>query len=74
MSDPDNSTITDTINDGRALLSSTFIEFCGKVRNNNSSILPAVDKPFDIRRMWCEREGIEPLMLSWKTSVSRTED
>jgi hypothetical protein len=49
---------TGIIDDGRDLLSSTFLEFCAKVRNNDPSILPAVDEPFKIRRM-CEREHIE---------------
>jgi Ran GTPase-activating protein (RanGAP) involved in mRNA processing and transport len=47
-----------TIDDGRALLSLTFLDFCVKVRNNDPSILPEIGKPFKIRRM-CEREGIE---------------
>jgi hypothetical protein len=39
-------------------VSSTFLDFCIKVRNNDPSILPAIGKPFKIRPM-CEREGIE---------------
>jgi Ran GTPase-activating protein (RanGAP) involved in mRNA processing and transport len=49
---------TGTIDDGRALLSSTFLEFCAKVRNNDPSILPEFGKPFKIRRMH-ERKGME---------------
>jgi hypothetical protein len=53
------STLTGTINDGRAsLLSSRFLDVCGKVRNNDPSILPEVGKPFKIRLM-DKREGIE---------------
>jgi hypothetical protein len=47
-----------TIDDGRPLLSSTFLNFCIKVRSNDPSILPDCGKPFKIRHM-CEREGIE---------------
>jgi hypothetical protein len=35
-----------------------FLEFCGKVRNNDLSILPVLGQPFVIRRL-SEREGIE---------------
>jgi hypothetical protein len=38
--------------------SSTFIEFCAKVRNNDSSILPELGVPFGIRRL-SEREYME---------------
>jgi hypothetical protein len=47
-----------TINDGGALLSSTFLEFCVKVRNNDPSILPELGKPFRIRPL-SEREHME---------------
>jgi hypothetical protein len=47
-----------SIDDGRHLLSSTFLEFCVKVRNNDPSILPELGKPFNIRRI-CEREYME---------------
>jgi hypothetical protein len=56
MSDLNDS--TGTIEDGRTLLSPSFLEFCDKVRNNDPSILPELGEPFNIRRM-CEREGIE---------------
>jgi hypothetical protein len=39
---------TVTIDDGGAFLSSTFLDFCVKVRNNDPSILPAVGRPFKI--------------------------
>jgi hypothetical protein len=54
MSDPNDSTSTgDSVS-----LSSAFLEFCTKVRNNDPSILPEPGKPFRIHRM-CEREGME---------------
>jgi Ran GTPase-activating protein (RanGAP) involved in mRNA processing and transport len=49
---------TGTIDNGRALLSSTFLDFCVKVRNNDPSILQELGKPFKIRCV-CERERIE---------------
>jgi Ran GTPase-activating protein (RanGAP) involved in mRNA processing and transport len=57
MSDLIDST-TSTIDDGRALLSSTFLEFCAKVRKNDPSILPELGKPLGIRDL-SEREGRE---------------
>jgi hypothetical protein len=56
LSNDNDSTVT--IDNGRALLSSTFLELCVKVRNSYPSILPAPGEPFKLRRM-CEREGIE---------------
>jgi hypothetical protein len=47
-----------TINDGRPLLSSTFLEFCVKVRNNDPSIMPTLGLPFTIRDL-SEREHME---------------
>jgi hypothetical protein len=47
-----------TIDNGRAVLSSTFLGFCVKVRNNDPSILPEPGEPFLVRRM-CEREDME---------------
>jgi hypothetical protein len=44
----DDSTLTVTLDDGSALLSSTFLEFCAQVRNNDSSILPEPGEPFKI--------------------------
>jgi Leucine-rich repeat (LRR) protein len=58
MSVSNDSTGISTIDDGRALLSSSFLDFCAKVRNNDPSILPAPGESFKIRRL-CEREGIE---------------
>jgi hypothetical protein len=49
------SMLTGTIDDGRALLSSTFLGFCAKVRNDDPSILPELGKPFGIRRFERER-------------------
>jgi Ran GTPase-activating protein (RanGAP) involved in mRNA processing and transport len=47
-----------TIDDGRASLSSTFLEFCAKVRNNDPSILPELGKPFMIHDL-SERQHME---------------
>jgi hypothetical protein len=58
MSVSNDSTLTGTIDDGRALLSSTFLEFCAKVRKDNPSILPEFGRPFSIRDL-SEREYIE---------------
>jgi hypothetical protein len=58
MSVSNDSTALSTIDDGRALLSSTFLEFCVKVRNNDPSILPEVGYPFRIRKL-SEGEGME---------------
>jgi hypothetical protein len=58
MSDLNDSTGISTIDDGRALLSSSFLEFCAKVRTNDPSILPEAGRPFKIRRL-SENEGIE---------------
>jgi hypothetical protein len=49
---------TGTIDDGTALLSPTFLEFCAKVRNNDPSILPAPGMAFAIRDL-SEREHME---------------
>jgi Ran GTPase-activating protein (RanGAP) involved in mRNA processing and transport len=54
MSDPNDSTST---GDG-VPLSSTFLEFCVKVRKDDPSILPELGKPFQIRVL-SEREGLE---------------
>jgi Leucine-rich repeat (LRR) protein len=71
MSVSSDSTLTGTVDEGRALLSSpfldfcsrallssTFLDFCSKVRNNDPSILPALHERVTILHM-CEREGIE---------------
>jgi Leucine-rich repeat (LRR) protein len=47
-----------TIDDGRALFSSKFLEFCAKVRNNDPSILPEAGKPFKIPPL-TEKEAME---------------
>jgi hypothetical protein len=49
---------TGTIDDGRAVLSSTFLEFCVKVRNNDPSFLPEAGKPLWIHQL-SEREHME---------------
>jgi Ran GTPase-activating protein (RanGAP) involved in mRNA processing and transport len=54
MSDPNDSTSTDD----SVSLSSTFLESCAKVRNNDPSILPEPGEPFKIRLL-CERAGLE---------------
>jgi Ran GTPase-activating protein (RanGAP) involved in mRNA processing and transport len=53
MSDPNDSTSTDDV-----ALSSTFLEFCAKVRNNDPSILPEPGEPFNIRQLG-EKEDME---------------
>jgi Ran GTPase-activating protein (RanGAP) involved in mRNA processing and transport len=58
MSVSNDSALSGTIDDGRPLLSSTFLDFCIKVRSNDPSILPECGEPFKIRPI-CEREGIE---------------
>jgi Ran GTPase-activating protein (RanGAP) involved in mRNA processing and transport len=58
MSVSNNPTLTGTIDDGRALLSPTFLDFCSKVRKDDPSVLPEPGKPFKIRQM-CEREDME---------------
>jgi Ran GTPase-activating protein 1 len=58
MSDPNDSTSQVRSNGDGVSLSSSFLEFCAKVRNNDPSILPEAGKPFAIRDL-SEREGIE---------------
>jgi Ran GTPase-activating protein (RanGAP) involved in mRNA processing and transport len=58
MSVSNDSTLTGAIDDGRALLSSTFLEFCVNVRKDDPSVLPQFGKPFMIRRL-SEREHME---------------
>jgi hypothetical protein len=58
MSVSTDSTALSTIDDGRAVLSSTFLDFCVNVRQDDPSILPEPGQPFNIRCM-SEREGIE---------------
>jgi hypothetical protein len=55
MSDPNESTST---GDDGVSLSSTFLEFCAKVRRNDRSILPEVGEPFKIRNLR-ENEDME---------------
>jgi hypothetical protein len=56
MSVSNDSTVLRTVEDGRGLLSSAFLEFCDKLRKNDPSILPEPgnDRPSRIRRF--ERE------------------
>jgi Ran GTPase-activating protein (RanGAP) involved in mRNA processing and transport len=54
MSDPNDSTSTCV----RVPLCSTFLEFCAKVREDDSSILPKAGKPFSIGRL-SEEEDME---------------
>jgi Ran GTPase-activating protein (RanGAP) involved in mRNA processing and transport len=54
MSDPNDSTST---SDG-VPLSSSFLEFCAKVRNNDPSILPELGEPFRIDNL-SEKEDME---------------
>jgi hypothetical protein len=49
---------TGTIDDGRALLSLQFLEFCAKVRENDPSIMPEAGKPFKIPHL-TEKEATE---------------
>jgi hypothetical protein len=56
MSDPNDS--RGTINDGRPLLSLTFLEVCAKVRKDDPSILPEPGEPLRIRDL-SEKEDIE---------------
>jgi hypothetical protein len=58
MSVSNDSTLTSAIHDGRALLSSTFLEFCVKVRKDDPSIMPEFGKPFKIREL-SERKAME---------------
>jgi Ran GTPase-activating protein (RanGAP) involved in mRNA processing and transport len=52
------STLEGTIDDSTALLSSTFLDFCVKVRNDDPSVLPGPGKPFKIRHL-SEKEDME---------------
>jgi hypothetical protein len=58
MSVSNDSTVSATIDAGRASLSSPFLKFCTKVRNNDPSILPEPSLPLQIRHM-SEKEHIE---------------
>jgi Leucine-rich repeat (LRR) protein len=60
MSVSNDSTALSTVDDGRDSLSSQFLNFCVKVRNNDTSILPELGngKPFNIRHL-SEKEDIE---------------
>jgi Ran GTPase-activating protein (RanGAP) involved in mRNA processing and transport len=60
MSVSNDSTVLRTVEDGRGLLSSAFLEFCDKLRKNDPSILPEPgnDRPSRIRRL-SENEGME---------------
>jgi hypothetical protein len=67
---------TGTIDYGRVFARagpSAFVEFCAKVRNVDSSILPEFGKPFKIRRT-CEEEDIAlAVALLENTSVTYLE-
>jgi hypothetical protein len=54
----DSTVLNSTIDNGGALLSSTFLEFCAKVRSNDPSILPEFGKPFTIHFL-SERQYME---------------
>ena len=60
MSVSNDSTVLSTAEDSRALLSSAFLEFGVKVRNNDPSILPKLgdDEPLSIRRL-SEKDAME---------------
>jgi hypothetical protein len=58
MSVSNTSTFTGTLDDGRASLSSTFLEFCAKVRKDDPSVLPEPGGLFKIRDL-SEREYTE---------------
>jgi Ran GTPase-activating protein (RanGAP) involved in mRNA processing and transport len=60
MSVSNDSTVLRSIDDGRASLSSQFLNFCVKLRNNDTSILPELGKgkPFNIRHL-SEKEDME---------------
>jgi hypothetical protein len=47
-----------TVDDGRATLSPSYLEFCAKVRSNDPSILPEPGEPFRIRDL-SEKEAME---------------
>jgi hypothetical protein len=49
---------TGAVDNGRATLSPSFLDFCAKVRNNHPSILPPPGKPFKIYE-FSDREHIE---------------
>jgi hypothetical protein len=61
MSVSNDSMALSTIDDGGALLSSTFID----LYNNDHSVMPELGKHFKIRHS-CEREGIELADATWK--------
>jgi hypothetical protein len=59
MSDPNDSTSQATTNTGDGVpLSSTFLEFCAKVRDDDPSILPDLGNSFQIQQL-SEREYME---------------
>ncbi len=59
MSDPNDSAALSTIDDSSAFRSSTFLEFCAKVRNSDPSVLPAPGEPLRILSSLSEKEDIE---------------
>jgi hypothetical protein len=74
MSVSNGSSALNSIDNSTALLSSTIIDFCGKVRNNDLSSLPEADRPFKIYFLAREKtwNSLHSLMLSWKTPASHT--
>jgi hypothetical protein len=58
MSVSNDSTLAGTVDDSTALLSSTFLDFCVKVRTDDTSVLPEPGKPFKIRHL-SEKEDME---------------
>jgi hypothetical protein len=67
-----NSRIRTLDDNGRALLSPTFLDFCIKVRKNDLSILPELGKSLSRFATYAIEKAWNSLMLSWKTPVSRT--
>jgi hypothetical protein len=59
MSVSNDSTLAGTVDDSTALLSSsTFLDFCVKVRTDDTSVLPVPGKPFKILHL-SEKEDME---------------
>ena len=56
MSVSNDSISTGTFDDSRALLTSKFLDFCVKVRNNDPSILPELGKSFKFRELSEEKD------------------
>jgi hypothetical protein len=69
-----NDSTAQTINDGIVLLSSSFFDFCARVRNHDPSILPQFGKPFRFRP-FSEKEDVELVdtLLESNTNVTHLE-